>query len=550
MKKRRKIVLSVVLILALMAVAVALLPFLLNEASLQARAETSLSELLGRKVELGALSLKPGWGIRASTASLVIGEPLEPSAEPVPVIRADDFRFKLALLPLLKGEVDVRNLAFDAGEVTQDGQPLVSGLALRGRLYRASDGEVTFDGRLTGVADFLAGAGLDAEFRTKLLGDVHEMLSLEADLGQGRVTGSGRWTGIETGDLAGDLNITAVYGRTRVEGTVQVELPEEGTRIRFDMASPLVDFDELAVLAGVTGPPPADTVRRSSGLFPAAFAAEIGSPESSGSPIHATGMLTADKGIFSGMEMTGIRSRVELREGLLRMEEARFNLYGGEHAGTFRIDIESGDLPFHLGNRMEQVNLDGLLQAFSPESAGSILGTLALVLDLDGRAGEDSLEGTVTGTARLAVTEGALTGDSLVAGISRGLKAAGVEPPDGDVTPFESLTADFRIRDRLAITDNLELRSPHLDLSGRGSFGLDGSLDFRLDARLSTEVTAALVAKAGSLGNLVGGSGRLRIPIGISGTLEDPRVGVDLDNLVKGAAKERLKDKIKGLFRK
>jgi uncharacterized protein involved in outer membrane biogenesis len=551
MKLQRKIILSVVLLLVLLAAAVALVPFLLDEASLRARAEASLSQTLGRQVELGELSIKPGWGVRARTATLLIGEPLSPSPEPVALIRADDVRFKVALLPLLKGEVDVRNLAFDSGEVAQDGQLLLSGLALRGRLYRASGGEVAFDGRLTGVADFLAGAGLDAEFRTRLLGDVHEMLSLEADLGPGRVTGSGRWTGIETGDLAGDLNITAVYGRTTVDGTVHMELPAQGTRIRFDMASPLVDFDELARMAGVTGPPLEQTANRQpGGLFPAAFAAQHAAAGEPTAPIHASGILRADKALFSGLEMTAVTSRVELRDQELRMEDARFNLYGGEHVGTLRVDIDSDELPFRLGNRMERVDLDGLLQAFSPESAGSILGTLALSLDLSGRAGDNSPEGTLAGTARLEVVDGALTGDSLVAGISRGLKAAGVQPPDGDVTPFESLSADFKVRERLAITDNLQLRSPHLDLTGGGSFGLDGSLDFRLDARLSEEVTASLVAKAGSLGNLVGGSGRLRIPIGISGTLEDPRVGVDLDNLVKGAAKERLKDKIKGFFRK
>jgi hypothetical protein len=480
----------------------------------------------------------------------VIGEPLEWTDEPVASIRADDVRFRVALLPLLKGEVDVRTLAFDSGEVVQEGQPLLSGLALQGRLRRAPGGEVTFDGRLTGTVDFLAGAGIDASFRTSLLGDVLEMTFLEADLGPGRVTGSGTWTGIESGNLAGDLKLEAVYGRTEVAGSAMIELPADGTRIRFDLSSPLVDFDELVVMAGVAGPTPAETVQIRSGLFPAAFAAGSPGPESAPAPLHATGTLAAEKGVFAGLTMTGITSRVELRDQDLRMEDARFDLYDGEYRGTFQVDSGSPELPFRLQCRMERVDLDRLLQAFSPESAGSILGTVALVLDLTGRAGDDSPEGTVTGTARLEVTDGVLTGDSLVEGISRGLKTVGVEAPDGEITPFEMLSADFKIRERLALTDNLELLSPHLDLAGGGSFGLDGSLDFRLDARLSTEITTALVAKAGSLGNLVGGSGRLRIPIEISGTLDDPRVGVDLDNLVKDEAKERLKDKLKGLFRK
>ncbi len=550
MKLRRKIVLPVVLLVVLLAAAAAVLPFLLDEVTIRTRAEESLSEALGRKVALGELSIKAGWGVRAGTATLAIGEPLERSDEPVAIIRADDVRFKVALLPLLKGEVDVRTLAFDSGEVVQEGQPLLSGLALKGRLRRAPGGEVTFNGRLTGTADFLAGAGIDATFRTSLLGDVLEMISLEADLGPGRLSGSGTWTGIESGNLAGDMKIEAVYGRTEVAGSVRIELPADGTRIRFELSSPVVDFDELAVMAGVTEPIATETVQVQTGLFPVSFAAGSPAPESRPAPLYATGSLVAEKGRFAGLEMTAITSQVVLRDQDLRMEDATFNLYNGEYRGTFQVDTGSPELPFHLVSRMERVDLDLLLQAFSPESAGSILGTVALVFDLTGRAGDDSPEGTVTGTARLEVADGVLTGESLVAGISRGLKAAGVEPPDGEITPFEMLSADFKVRERLARTDNLELRSPHLDLDGGGSFGLDGSLDFRLDARLSTEVTTALVAKAGSLGNLVGGSGRLRIPIEISGTLDDPRVGVDLDNLVKEEAKERLKDKLKGLFRK
>jgi uncharacterized protein involved in outer membrane biogenesis len=290
------------------------------------------------------------------------------------------------------------------------------------------------------------------------------------------------------------------------------------------------------------------------GIFPVAQAAEgpVGGTTggtASRTPLRAEGTLSARKGVFSGLEMTSIGAQVTLNDGELRFRQTRFDLYGGSHQGAFKAEIENEEMPFVLDNRIENVDLDALVAAFSPESAGSILGTASLVLDLNGRAGDPTPEGTVQGRARIEITDGSLTGASLVAGISKALKAVGLTAPDGEITPFESLSAGFQVSDRIAVTDNLVLRSPHLDLDGAGSFGLDGTLDFRLDARLSKEITSALTAKVGELGSLVK-NGRLQLPIELTGMLEDPKVGVDLNNLFKEEVKQKLRDKFKGFFRK
>jgi len=551
---RKKLVIACLVLLGLLVAAVLAIPFLVDEETIRARVEESLSTMLERQVELGELSLGVGWRLRARAARLHIGPALMPGGDPAAELHAEDVRFRLAVLPLLQGKVNIRSLALDDGAVTQESQILLSGMSLRGSLTRDSDGVVQFDGRLAGRADFLAGAGLDAEFETSLAGDRLEIVRLDATLGPGLIHATGAWTGLVEGSLAAVLDISAEYGATIASGRVEIELPSEETVIRFDIESDYVDFDELARMAGVFEPETqaaeAVGLRPSRGIFPVAMAADAPTAEEApAAPLRAEGTLSAGRGVFSGLEMTSIGTQVTLNNGDLRFRQTRFDLYGGSHKGTVTADTKSEDLPFVLNNRIENVDLDALVTAFSPESAGAILGTAALFLDLTGRGGDPTPEGTVQGTARIEITDGSLTGASLVAGISRALKVVGIAAPDGEITPFERLSAGFRLSDRIAVTDNLELRSPHLDLDGSGSFGLDGTLDFQLEARLSKEITSALIAKVGNLGSLVRND-RLQLPIELTGKLEDPKVGVDLNNLLKEEVKEKLRDKLKGFFNK
>jgi AsmA protein len=550
---RKKLVIACLVLLGLLVGAALAIPFLVDEETIRGRVEESLSTMLERQVELGELSLGVGWRLRARAARLHIGPALVPGGDPAAELHAEDVRFRLALLPLLQGKVDIRSLALDDGAVTQESQTLLSGMSLRGRLTRESDGVVQFDGRLTGRADFLAGAGLDAEFETSLAGDRLEIVRLDATLGPGLIHATGAWTGLVEGSLAAVLDLTAEYGATVANGRVEIDLPAEETVIRFDVESDFVDFDELARMAGVfeseTKAAEAVGLRHSRGIFPVAMAADPPTADAPAAPLRAEGTLSAGRGLFSGLEMTSIGTEVTLNNGDLRFRQTRFDLYGGSHKGTVTADTENEELPFVLNNQIENVDLNALVTAFSPESAGSILGTAALFLDLAGRGGDPTPEGTVQGTARIEITDGSLTGASLVAGISRALKAVGIAAPDGEITPFERLSAGFRLSDRIAVTDNLELRSPHLDLDGSGSFGLDGTLDFQLEARLSKEITSALTAKVGNLGSLVRND-RLQLPIELTGKLEDPKVGVDLNNLLKEEVKEKLRNKLKGFFNK
>lgn len=551
MKRWIKLLLVAVLTVAVFLVtAVVLVMVFVDADALRPSIEETLSETVGRKVALGELTVKPGLGVRVGTDRFEIGDPLDPSVEPGPTLLAEKVRMKVALLPVLRGEVDVRSLRFRDGVVEYADQVLFSEAVLQSRLRAGSEGRISMNGNLVGRADLFGNARTDVDFAAVLDGDVLKIDSLAADLGPGTLGATGQVSGIEQGVLNVELDATAEFGNTHAAGTVGGRFLEDATRITFAISSPFVDLDELAAMAGwveETG-----ATASTGGLFPAAHAAETGGGEAVAStPIYAAGTLKAERGSFLGLELQSMVAELRFDDGSLVFEEAAFDLYGGKHAGSFGIEIYDPDLPFKLADRLEGVDLDALLTAFSPDLGGTVYGKANLSMDLGGRAGDPSPDGTVAGDASLLVDDGRLSGVGLLGLISEKIAGAGGKAAGDRVdTPFERLSADFKVENREMETSNLQFRSPDLNLDGKGRVTFEGGLDLDLVASFSPEVSASLVAKVPKLDFRVGNDGRLSIPLRLDGNIAGPGVSIDLEKILKQGLKEKLRDRFDGLLRR
>jgi hypothetical protein len=82
-----------------------------------------------------------------------------------------------------------------------------------------------------------------------------------------------------------------------------------------------------------------------------------------------------------------------------------------------------------------------------------------------------------------------------------------------------------------------------VESTGGGSFNPeDGAVDFRLDAFLSAAETQKLVKKNKILRGLVGGDGRLKLPVRVRGLMAAPKIEVDVSRaLKKGDSKSLLR---------
>ncbi len=545
-RRTRRIVAALVVVVVAVIAAAVLVPRWIDADRYRAEAERTLAEMLGREVELGPLRLTVGLGVHVRTASLRVGPSRSPGARPAPEVAASDVRLRAAFWPLLRGRFDVRGLSFRAGAIEQSGEPMFTDLALDGRL--GDDGEQgrRFEGRLTGRADVLGGARFDGTFDSRILADRVELIALGADVGPGRVDGSGRVAGLDTGEASVDLALRGRFGGTVADGTIRADLLDDRTVVDFEIAADRIDFDELATLGGlgVRRPPPANARGVSWSVFPVVHAAEAVAAEGA-AELLANGSLRAREARFAGLTLTAMEAAIRFEDGAVTFDDAAFELYGGRHDGRFRLDVEDPGLPFTLHSRLSGVDVDGLLSAFRPDLADTLHGTGALAIDVRGRAGDTSPDGGVVGRAELRVEDGRLAGVALLDQISAALSAASGQQA---TTAFTLLAASFDLKDRRARTDDLRLRSRDLDLDGRGDVRFDGRLDLDLTAALSQETTAGIVGQVPQLEFRVREDGRLTLPIAVRGSLAEPEVGIDLRKVLEDGLGRKLKDALKDLF--
>ena len=140
------------------------------------------------------------------------------------------------------------------------------------------------------------------------------------------------------------------------------------------------------------------------------------------------------------------------------------------------------------------------------------------------------------GRARVVVSDGIVHQFPLLAAINSALRLS-----EGDLrdTRFERLSATLAIANGRATTGDLVLEASEVRVVTAGTIGFDRTLDLRGQATLSAERTAAVVASVRELSRLRQ-HGQIELPLTISGTLDDPRFGIDM----KGAIEKGIKDEL------
>jgi hypothetical protein len=98
------------------------------------------------------------------------------------------------------------------------------------------------------------------------------------------------------------------------------------------------------------------------------------------------------------------------------------------------------------------------------------------------------------------------------------------------------------LADGTARTDDLQFRSPDLDLDGGGTVDLTGPIRLQVLASFSREATADLLSRTPQLKIRVSKEGRLTVPLSLRGTLFHPQVKLDLDRVLEEGLKQQVKD--------
>ena len=334
------------------------------------------------------------------------------------------------------------------------------------------------------------------------------------------------------GSLAGDrLDIERLAmrgGSTKIDGkgTIASIARVEGT---IDAKADPLDLDELmAITSAFTSTSAPGPQKR-------------GGP----APIRLTVALTATKGQFSTYTFSDLSTTIQLATGTVTLTPLAVRSFGGNFKGTLDVDTRRDVPQLRLSGRVDGLDVAPLMKANG--SAGGITGTLAgsVTLSASGTDAATVLQ-TAHGTIAAAIANGTIAHLDLVRTVVLAFgKPSGV-PAEGSGSAFTRLGGTFALANRTVTSDNLSLASRDFTVNGRTTLQLSsGALEAHGDVALSPELTA----QAGTdLRRYAQQDGRVIVPAIVGGTIDRPRVSVDVQSAAARAFQNEIQRRTKTLF--
>ncbi len=276
--------------------------------------------------------------------------------------------------------------------------------------------------------------------------------------------------------------------------------------------------------------------------------------------IDGQGSVQFDTVIYSRIEFTNLRGRAKIHDRKLTLEDLTGNVYTGDVAGQTTIDLNEFENPLYTGEfQATRIELDDFVTRFT-KFGGSLFGKTDLTGSYAARGWEpEEFQNTLTMNGNLAVGEGKLVTSGLLHSAVAGLaNLAGHEL--GREQALKNLSTAIAVQDGRVKLDRLKTRLGDIgDLELDGFFALDYSgLEYKGTLLLSKEWTKDLLAQSGLLGGLAGLFGdssvdRLKVPLTISGTVDNPQVDLDYSAMggnVKDNLSKEAGNLLKDLFKK
>ncbi len=238
------------------------------------------------------------------------------------------------------------------------------------------------------------------------------------------------------------------------------------------------------------------------------------------------GKLSAGKLKAANVIIQSLKAQVQGKDGVFKLAPVSLSLYQGSVAASSVLDIRKNTPKTQFELDAKNIQAAPLVQAAA--AVDVIEGTLAADMKL-AMTGEtpDMIKKTVSGKGQLRFTDGAIVGVDLAnmvrnAGAKVGLSETVEEKPRTD---FSELSIPFSLGKGTATVTDASLVSPLLRVATNGKAQLiKETLDFKVDTKL--------VATLKGQGDTKDRSG-LTVPVLITGTFAQPKIRVDLEELLK-----------------
>jgi len=308
----------------------------------------------------------------------------------------------------------------------------------------------------------------------------------------------------------------------RVSLTGRARYGAEPFRVEFRLTSPELRADPFLALL-----PPSEEAAGTAAAAPAAGTHEEPPPEV---PVEAKGDVEIGRLEAGGLAVEPFQAHVELAGGRLRVDPLRAGVYEGELAAILDVDLAEPGPAFEAEVNLDGTRLGKLLPAISPGLANTVTGVLSLSARLSGRGGDPE---ALAADVRAEAKDGRILNHPLVDRFAELFRVKELRTLN-----FYTLKLDAGAQDGVGTVRSLVLRGPDAQATATGTLGLvDRRLDLRVAVAVPRRLAGRLVRRAEVLDALTDEQGWSKVPLRLSGTLEDPSYGLDTEALARMGAK-------------
>ncbi len=249
------------------------------------------------------------------------------------------------------------------------------------------------------------------------------------------------------------------------------------------------------------------------------------------------GTFTAGPGGVGPIAIARVAAKIRAKAPDVTLESATAELLGGTVAGDATFASAGANAGFHArvaGKALQLAQLPARQDRPHPAGALFFDGSFA-----GPPPGAPDMKTALTGTGSFRVADGRIAGAGFgkaILGALGPLIGAGMTDrlttryPDlfgSDDLRFTQLSGSGRLAGGRIASDDLVLASASYDAHGAGTLGLDGDVDMALRVSASPALTEDAVGRSKLRPVLVGGDGRLTIPLRVRGPLQHPHVTPD-----------------------
>ncbi len=310
---------------------------------------------------------------------------------------------------------------------------------------------------------------------------------------------------------------------------------EKRPLFNFSLNSPLLDLDEILPTTKETKPGEKTTSADSIPL----------------PGIDVDGQVSVQKAIFRQVELTDLSAKINVKDGVLQLDNIASKVYSGSVGGKATCDLnDPKHIPYNMDFTANQIEANDFLSRFT-KFDNNLYGKMNMTANFSGKGNElVDIQKTLLANGTVNFADGKLVNLDILDKIASFLKLDSFKEQQ-----IRTLKNTFRVENSRVWFDDFSAIAKDGDFQLTGSVGLDGSLDYKLNAVLSPELSIKFDALGSFSNYLKNDQGRVVLDIKIKGPVTNPEFALDtsqpqqkFEQQVKEKAQEQLKEKGQNLL--